>query len=233
LTEDKIAKLAGNAIKDHGMIGEGDTILAGFSGGKDSYALLALLRRFQKRAPVRFSIKAALVDPGFGADYSKALRYLQSEGIPVRLEKTKIADVLERKMPERGDGDCCFLCSRLRRGVLYRVAREEGCSTLALGHSADDAIETFLMNMFYSSKLGTLEPAYMSEKQVKVIRPLIYVPEKLIIEFVREQKFPIIKQKCRLEDSRRKDVKKLIAKVAENRYFYSSMRNAMKGCRNE
>lgn len=229
--EPKIRSYAGEAIARHGMIKDGDRILVGLSGGKDSFALLDVLMTLQKKAPIDFELLPVVVDAGFGMDYTKLERYLSKLKIRYFIVRENISGIINEKANTDDTGKCCSLCSRIRRGVLYRVAKEHRCNKLALGHNLDDAIETLLMNMFYVSSTEVMRPKYLAEdKKITIIRPLIRVPEVLTSAYAKEMRFPIVKQKClfRQEDSRRAEIKKLLRNISkDNPYFYSSMINAM------
>jgi tRNA 2-thiocytidine biosynthesis protein TtcA len=229
--EPRIRGSVGGAIAKHRMIEDKDRILVGFSGGKDSFAMLDMLLTLQKRAPVNFEILPVIVDAGFGMDYSRAEKHLKAQKLRYLIVRENISAIVREKVGSKDTGKCCSLCSRLRRGVLYRVAMEQKCNKIALGHNLNDAIETLLMNMFYVSSIEVMRPKYWSEdKKVSVIRPLIYVPEELTEEYARERKFPIVKQKCLFKraDSRRAKIKVFVKKMAEdNNYLYSSMINAL------
>jgi tRNA 2-thiocytidine biosynthesis protein TtcA len=194
----KIARAMGNAIKDWSLIDDGDRILVGVSGGKDSYTLLQMLRRFQKRAPVRFETIALHLDQGHpGFDSGRIAAYLEKEGFDYRIvRRDTYSQVLERLDVGAGETPCS-LCSRFRRGILYRQAQELGCNKLALGHHRDDAIETLLLNMFFSGRIGGMPARLVTEDgSLTVIRPLIYAAEDDIREFAALCDFPI--EPCRL-----------------------------------
>jgi tRNA 2-thiocytidine biosynthesis protein TtcA len=230
-TESKIARLAGKAILKYQMIEENDRILVGFSGGKDSYTLIDILLRFQECSPLKFGLFIVIVDSGFGADYSKAERFLRTNNLEYLIQKTSINKTVASKIKDNDTGKCCSLCSRLRRGTLYRIARENGCNKLALGHNLDDAIETFFLNIFYNSRASILRPKYLAEdKKTTIIRPLIAVPEELTKKYAKEKSFPIVKEKClyKKKDSRRSQVKKLITKLSkDNPHVYPSLTNIL------
>ncbi|MFH0875545.1 MAG: ATP-binding protein [archaeon] len=232
--ENKIAKISGTTIAKNNMISDKDKILVAFSGGKDSYCLLDILLRFQKKAPIVFELFAVIIDSKFGQDYSKAELYFKKNKINYLIKKTNISSVIKNRIKIKNNtGDYCFLCSRLRRGILYKVAKEKNCTKIALGHNLDDAGETLLMNLFYNSSRKIMPPMYTAEdKKNIIIRPLIEVPEKLIIEYAKEKKFKIVKQKCPLKksDSKRDETKKIILNLSEkNNFVYSSLKNAMFG----
>lgn len=224
----RIRHQTGKAIHEYKMIEENDNILVGFSAGKDSYALLDLLKNLQKRSPIYFSFTAIIIDAGFDMDYTPAIEWLKENEIPYIHKITKIKEVIEKEMK---DANPCFICSRLRRGIIYDVAKKEDFNKVALGHHLDDAMETLLLNIMYSSKLEPLKPIYTSDdgKHV-VIRPMIDVRESDLIKLRDEKKYPIVKQDCILkkEESKREMVREILRNIAkENKFLHSSMKNSM------
>ncbi len=190
--EKKLCRLVGQAIGDFGMIQDGDKVMVCVSGGKDSYALLDILMKLRERAPIRFDIVAVNLDqkqPNFPAEILP--NYLKSLDIPFHIEEQDTYSIVKRVIPE--GKTTCGLCSRLRRGILYRVADELGTTKIALGHHRDDILETLMLNMFYAGKLKGMPPKLRSDdgKHI-VIRPLAYVPEKLLERYAGDMNFPII-----------------------------------------
>ncbi|MBU3618466.1 tRNA 2-thiocytidine(32) synthetase TtcA [Polynucleobacter sp. JS-JIR-II-c23] len=190
--EKKLCRLVGQAIGDFGMIEESDKVMVCVSGGKDSYAMLDILMKLRERAPINFEIVAVNLDqkqPNFPAEILP--NYLKSLGVQYHIEEQDTYSIVKRVIPE--GKTTCGLCSRLRRGILYRVADELGATKIALGHHRDDILETLMLNMFYAGKLKGMPPKLRSDdgKHI-VIRPLAYVPEKLLERYAADMNFPII-----------------------------------------
>ncbi len=188
----KLISATGKAIADYNMIEDKDTVMVCLSGGKDSYTLLSLLSALKKRAPIDFSIVAMNLDqkqPGFPENVLPD--YLNSHDVDYKIITEDTYSIVKEKIPE--GKTTCSLCSRLRRGIIYRVAREIGANKIALGHHKNDIVETFFMNMFFGSKLKSMPPKLLSDDQTNVvIRPLAYIEEKDIISFSKTMNYPII-----------------------------------------
>ncbi len=211
--EKRLCRLVGQAIGDYDMIVAGDRVMVCLSGGKDSYGLLNVLLKLRERSPVAFELVAVNLDQRHPGYPERVLPdYLESLGIPYRIEVQDTYSVVKRVVPE-GE-TMCGLCSRLRRGVLYRVAREIGATKIALGHHRDDILETFFLNLFFGGKMKAMSPKLQSDDGTQVvIRPLAYVAESDLEAYAKVRQFPIIP--CDLCGSQptlqRKQVKSMIA----------------------
>lgn len=208
----RLCRQVGQAIGDYNMIEDGDKVMVCLSGGKDSYAMLDILLTLRERAPIHFDIVAVNLDqkqPNFPEDVLP--RYLTEIGVPFHIENQDTYSIVKRVIPE--GKTTCSLCSRLRRGILYRVASELGATKIALGHHRDDIMETFFLNMFFGAKLKGMPPKLQSDdgKHI-VIRPLAYVKESDLERYAEVKAFPIIP--CDLcggqENLQRKQIKNML-----------------------
>jgi tRNA 2-thiocytidine biosynthesis protein TtcA len=228
--------LTGKAIADFGMIEAGDRVMVCLSGGKDSYTLLDILLSLQRSAPVAFELIAVNLDqkqPGFPAGVLP--QYLTSIGVPFHIIEQDTYGVVRRVIPQ--GKTMCGLCSRLRRGALYRFAAEHRISKIALGHHRDDIIETLFLNMFFGGRLKAMAPKLASEDgRHIVIRPLAYVPERDIERYARGRAFPLIP--CQLcgsqENLQRVTVKNMLAAwereyPGRNAAIFAALQNVMPG----
>ncbi|MSP98678.1 MAG: tRNA 2-thiocytidine(32) synthetase TtcA [Betaproteobacteria bacterium] len=210
--EKRLCRLAGQAIGDFGMIGAGDRVMVCLSGGKDSYGMLDVLMKLRERAPIDFELVAVNLDQGHPGFPKQVLPdYLRSLGIPYRIEEQDTYSVVKRVVPE--GKTMCSLCSRLRRGVLYRLATELGATRIALGHHRDDIIETFFLNLFFGGRLKSMPPKLGSDDgRHVVIRPMAYVAERDLQAYAQVRAFPIIP--CDLcgsqENLQRKQIKRML-----------------------
>jgi tRNA 2-thiocytidine biosynthesis protein TtcA len=192
VTHRKLSRAVGRAVVEFGMIEEGDRVMVAVSGGKDSYTMLHLLRELARKAPVRFTIHAVNIDqghPGFPGD--RLTTYMAREGYDFRMVREDTYSIVKEKVPE--GKTFCSLCSRLRRGILYRIAHEMGCNVLALGHHRDDVLQTLMLNLLFAGQLAAMPPKLAGDGgTVRVIRPLVYCAEEDIQLFSEAQAFPIL-----------------------------------------
>lgn len=192
LLEAKMAKKVARAITEYGLIEDGDRVMVGLSGGKDSWALIQILDALQKRAPIDFSLVAVNVNSGYtNFRHDLVTSACRERGWEIRVEHTTIGAIMDDILD---DGDTpCSLCARLRRGVLYRLAKEVGATKIALGHHLDDVIETALLNLFFQGSLKAMPARLVSDnKQHIVIRPLVYVTEAEARAYTQEVGLPVI-----------------------------------------
>ncbi len=183
------------AAEDYEMIQEGDRIAVGISGGKDSLTLLAGLAAMRRFYPKKYEVVAITVDMGFEeSDWSGVAEFCRELDVPYHIKKTDIYNIIFNVRKEKSP---CALCSKMRRGVLHNTAKELGCNVVALGHHQDDVIDTFMLNLFYEGRIGCFEPvSYLSRVGVRVIRPLIYMPEKSVVYFTNKNHLPVYKAPC-------------------------------------
>ena len=215
----RIKNAVGRAIADFSMIEEGDRIAVAVSGGKDSYTLLHLLEELRNRAPIRYELMAINIDsgyPGFRTDI--IAEHLAEHGFRYHMEPTNHYEVIQLK--RRDDSSYCSICARLKRGALYTLAQRFGCNKLALGHHLDDFIETLLLNQFFVGSLKSMSPKMLADNGVTtVIRPLVYVEEKEIIPFSRQNRFPVVCcccPVCGTADQQRKKMKQLLTTLEQD-----------------
>ncbi|MDH5395131.1 MAG: tRNA 2-thiocytidine biosynthesis protein TtcA [Gammaproteobacteria bacterium] len=220
----------GKAITEFSMINEGDRVLLGLSGGKDSLTLLHALRHLQRHAPVHFSLGAITVDPEIeGFDPSTLKKYLAELNIPYFYESHDISKQAEEQM--KNDSFCSF-CSRMKRGIMYSTARREGYNVLALAQHLDDLAESFLMSAFRGGQLRTMKANYTNQDgDIRIIRPMIYVRERQTTDFAKEVKLPVIPDSCPAcfsMPTEREHVKQLLLKEeTHNNGLFKSLKTAL------
>ncbi len=189
--ERRLTRGMSRALMDFEMLAEGDRVMVCVSGGKDSYTMLDLLRELKKRAPIRFDLVVVNVDqghPGYPAD--RLRDYMRAENYDFTMVEENTYAIVTEKIPE--GKTFCSLCSRLRRGILYRVASSMGCTKIALGHHREDILQTLLLNLFFAGQLGTMPPKLVAQDGHVVIRPLAYCAEEDIAAYAKEKAFPIL-----------------------------------------
>jgi tRNA 2-thiocytidine biosynthesis protein TtcA len=227
----RIKNAVGRAIADFGLIEEGDRIAVAVSGGKDSYTLLHMLEELRRRAPVSYELKAINIDsgyPGFRTDI--IAEHLSEHGFSHHMEKTDHYGIIKEK--RRPDSSYCSICARLKRGVLYTLCQRFNCNKLALGHHMDDFVETLLLNQFFVGSLKAMAPKMLADNgHTTVIRPLVYVEERDIIPFSRENRFPVVCcccPVCGVADQQRKRMKSLLQGLEqENPHVKRSLLRAL------
>jgi len=234
LLERRLAKDLGRAVAEFSMIEEGDRVMVAISGGKDSYTMLHLLRRFQKTTPKKFELIAINIDQGHPGYPVDTLRdYLVAEGYDHKIVFEDTYSVVTEKIPE--GKTYCSLCSRLRRGILYSLAQELGCTKIALGHHRDDVLATLMLNLVFAGQLKAMPPKLRSDDgRNVVIRPLVYAAESTIARFAELQEFPILP--CDLcgsqENLQRKQMQRLLEEMeARNPGTKTSMLAALRNVR--
>ena len=191
----RLLSLTRRAVDDYGMIENGDRIAVGVSGGKDSLALLKTLAEMRRFYPKKYEIVAITVDIGFdGMDFTPVKRYCDELQVEYVITKTDIKKIIFDTRKEKSP---CSLCAKMRRGALHAAANEAGCNKVALGHHYDDAVETFMLNLFFEGRIGCFSPmSYLSNRKLTLIRPLLYAKEKDVQYFARRQDLPIVTSTC-------------------------------------
>ncbi|MEI5991654.1 hypothetical protein A5881_003191 [Enterococcus termitis] len=201
----------------HQMIQPGDKVAIGMSGGKDSTSLLYFLDKIskQKRLGFEFEIVPITLAMGFDMDITPLQEFVEKLGYKLDIVPTNIAQVV---FDIRGERSPCSLCAKLRRGILYKRAKEVGCNKVALGHHLDDAIETYFMNFLFHGQMASFDPiSYLSKTDITLIRPLLYVEEKQIIQFVQREELPVIFNPCPVDKkTKREEVKHLVNDLAQS-----------------
>ncbi|WP_369298495.1 tRNA 2-thiocytidine biosynthesis TtcA family protein [uncultured Neglectibacter sp.] len=206
------------AVERYQLIEEGDAVGVGVSGGKDSLFLLCALKELSRYYPKKFTLTAITADPCFGGqetDFSKIASLCGRLDIPYIVRRTNLGQVV---FEDRQETNPCSLCAKMRRGILHNICLEAGCNKIALGHHYDDAVQTFLMNLFYGGKLGCFSPkSYLSRKNITLIRPLIFCGEREIRNAAARMELPVVKSRCPADGATaRKDTEVLLAKLEQD-----------------
>ncbi len=225
----KILSFMRRAVDDYNMINEGDKIAVGVSGGKDSLTLLAALANLKIFYPNKFELIAITLDMGFpGADFSGIKAFCDKLGVEYSVIKTDIKEIV---FDIRKEENPCSLCAKMRRGILNDTAKSMGCNKVALGHHYEDVLETFFMSLFYEGRINCFSPVtYLSRKDIHVIRPLIYTPERNIKGVARKMELPIYKNPCPADgNTKRQEMKDFInARTADDKRFKDIIFGAIK-----
>ena len=210
----RILSFVRRAVDDYNMIEEGDRIAVGISGGKDSLTLLAAMARLRLFYPKKFEVVGITVDMGFeGSDYSAIETFCRDLNVEYKIVKTEIAKII---FDVRKESNPCSLCAKMRRGSLHAAAVEAGCNKVALGHHYDDAVETFMMNLFFEGRLGCFSPvSYLSNRKITLIRPMIYAQEKDVKYFTRRQNLPVLTSLCPEDHATERETMKQLLKELE------------------
>lgn len=205
----KLLSLVRKCVEEYDMIKPGDRIAVGLSGGKDSLALLWALGSLRRFYPVPFALEAITIDMGMGMELAPLADFCDSIDVPFTVVKTQIKEIV---FDIRKEDNPCSLCAKLRRGSLNNAALAEGCGKVALGHHLDDAVETFLMSLFYEARINCFRPVtWLDRTGVTVIRPLLYTDEALVRRAAAELELPVVKNKCPADGrTTRQDTKELI-----------------------
>jgi len=208
--------LVRRCVDDYRMIEEGDRIAVGVSGGKDSLALLALMAGLQKYYPKRFELAAITIDMGMGMDFSAVEAFCRELDVPYTCVHTEIGPII---FDVRKEKNPCSMCAKMRRGALNDALKVQGFNKIALGHHYDDAVETFLLSLFYEGRLSCFQPVtYLSRMDVTQIRPMLYIGEKAVESFTKRQELPVVENRCPADKStKRQEVKDLLA-VLQKQY---------------
>ena len=226
-----LMRKVGRAMVDYAMIREGDRILLGVSGGKDSLSLLQILLHLKTYAPVRFELAVITVDPEIeGFDPSSLTDYYTALGVPWHYAQQPIMEEAKQRMS--GDSFCAY-CARMKRGIMYSTCREQGYNVLALAQHLDDLAESFLMSAFHGGQLRTMKAHYLNDAgDIRVIRPLVYARERQLAEFARAAALPVVPDSCPAcfsKPTQREHMKQLLAaEEAANKQLFANLLQAMR-----
>ncbi len=215
----KLLSLVRGAVEKYNMIKDGDKIAVCVSGGKDSVVLLLALINLKRFYPKNFTLSAITIDPQFfgeQADYSEIEKICNENNIEYKIVRSELYNVI---FETRKESNPCSLCARMRRGLLHDTAKELGCNKIALGHHLDDAVETFIMNLFQNGRAECFSPvSYLSRKDLYMIRPLVFAYEKDVERVAKKECVPIIKSKCPVDEKTNREDTKILVADLENRY---------------
>ena len=206
----RILSFTRRALDDYGMIAPGDKIAVGVSAGKDSLTLLCAMAELRRFYPVPFELIAITIDMGFeGADFTPIAKLCEELDVPYHVIPTEISKII---FDVRKEKNPCSLCAKMRRGALHNAAKELGCNTVALGHHFDDAVETFMLNLFFEGRLGCFSPVtHLSRVGLKLIRPMLYMPEKDVRYFANKVQLPVVTSPCPADgNTQREEMKQLL-----------------------
>ena len=233
----RILSFVRRAVDDYNMISDGDVIGIGVSGGKDSLTLLEALAEMRRFYPKKYTLKAITIDMGFeDADFTPIKEFCDKLNVEFLTVKTEIKKII---FDVRRESNPCSLCAKMRRGALHLAAKELGCNKGALGHHFDDAVETFMMNLFFEGRLGCFSPVtYLSNRDITLIRPLIYAEERDVSYFARKRSLPIYKNPCPEDrNTERDNMKRLLAEIERtnkglrHRIFHAMCKGEIDGFR--
>lgn len=218
------------AVDDYNMILPGDKIAVGVSAGKDSLTLLCALAALRRFYPIHFDLEAITIDMGFesGTDYSQISKLCEDLGVAYSVVPSDIAKIV---FDIRKEPNPCSLCAKLRRGALHNAAKTRGCTSVALGHHFDDAVETFMLNLFFEGRIGCFSPVtYLSRADIRLIRPMLYIPEKTISAYTRQVELPVVRSACPAnENTEREQMKQLLLEYEHRDSRYRGLRNRIFG----
>ena len=209
----RILSFTRRALDDYQMIEAGDKIAVGVSAGKDSLTLLCAMAELRRFYPVPFELVAVTIDMGFeGADFSPIEALCRKLDVPYHVIPTEISKII---FDVRKEKNPCSLCAKMRRGALHNAAKDLGCNVVALGHHFDDAVETFMLNLFFEGRIGCFSPVtHLSRVGLKLIRPMLYMPEKDVRYFARKAELPVVKSTCPADgNTQREEMKQLLAEL--------------------
>ena len=210
----RILSYTRRALDDYGMIEAGDKVAIGVSAGKDSLALLCALAELRRFYPIPFELHAVTIDMGFAEkmDFTPIRQLCEELNVPYTIVPTEISKII---FDVRQESSPCSLCAKMRRGALHNAAKELGCNVVALGHHFDDAVETFMLNLFFEGRIGCFSPvSYLTRTELRLIRPLIYLPEKDVRYFANKAELPVVKSPCPADgNTQREEMKQLLARL--------------------